>query len=306
LLDGRPTDALAAFQKSLALAGHDYPYEAVGVLLLTSDAQRRAEDQAAAERVWQDAARLAAELLAPPTQVIDPILWERIAYLRPVRCAWPGETCHALSDANTAFGIVADPPTASASISSTDEVPLWTAIGHWRLSRNEAQAALVALKRAESLSSQPYVAGRLQLSQAKALVKLGQSSAATAILIHLASGSDPLVGHAATAMLGTSRLQQGGVQEGFNLLRQAVETDATAVWPERTQAEADLGLAYLLMGDEPSGIRRLHEAQHGFEAAGENEALLQCLENEAAYLEHTKKTDLAKAIRQHIEALRGA
>jgi hypothetical protein len=288
----------------LQLTGRDHPYQTLNLLLLASDAQRRAGDLLAAERTWQDTARLASDLVRGPHPIIDPILWERISYLRPANCPWPGEVRHTLSEVNVAFGIVADPRQSAASIASTDEAPLWTAIGHWRLARNEAQSALVALKRAETLTSQPYAASRLQLSETKALVRLGQVPAASAILIHLAGSPDPLISHPAMAMLGTAKLQQGSAQEGFNLLHNAVEEDSAAVWPERAEAEADLGLAYLMIGDEASGFRWLHQAQQSFEASGQQQALVQCLENEAAFLEQAKKADIAKTIRHRIESLR--
>ena len=134
-LDGRPKDAVAAFQRGLQLTGRDYPYQTLNLLLLTSDAHRRAGDLLAAQCAWQDTAHLASDLVTGPHPVIDPILWERISYLRPANCPWPGEVRHTLSDVNVAFGIVADPRQSAASIASTDEAPLWTAIGHWRLAR---------------------------------------------------------------------------------------------------------------------------------------------------------------------------
>jgi hypothetical protein len=191
----------------------------------------------------------------------------------------------------------------STAPAAVEEAPLWVAIGHWRLGRDEPQAALVALKRAESSTTDNYTGNRLQLAQAKTLARMGQSGPASAILISLAGSSDPRILHPALAMLGTLKLQQGGIQQGFNLLRRSVEGDPLAQWPERAEAEADLGLAYLLMGDENNGLRWLHGAQQAMEAAGQQESLLQCLENEAAYLEKAKKNDLAKAVRQRLESL---
>ena len=52
------------------------------------------------------------------------------------------------------------------------------------------------------------------------------------------------------ATLGTTKLQAGSTKQGFNLLRRAVEEDETVDWPGRAGAEADLGLAYLLIGNE--------------------------------------------------------
>ena len=54
------------------------------------------------------------------------------------------------------------------------------------------------------------------------------------------------------------------------------------MWFGHTEAEADLGLAYLLCGQENSGLNWLHNAQQGFQSAGQTDQLVQCLENEAA------------------------
>jgi hypothetical protein len=72
------------------------------------------------------------------------------------------------------------------------------------------------------------------------------------------------------------------------------------MWPERAEAEADLGLAYLLMGDEASGLRWLHSGQKGFEMARKDAELVQSLENEAEYLAQAKKCDQADALRQRV------
>jgi len=306
VLGGQPQEAAAAFQKALQqAAGH--PYQAVNVLLLLSDAQRRSGMLPAAQSTWQDSVRLASELATAVSPVADPILWERAAYARPVQCPWPVDVQQRLDQVNLAFGIVPGRRDAVIPVSTAatpaDEAALWTAIGHWRLARDEPQAALAALKRAESMTSQSWPAARLQLAQAKALARLGQAQAATAVLIRLASNGDPQIARPATAMLGTMKLQQGGVQQGFNLLRRAGEEDPSLFWPERPEAEADLGLAYLLVGDENAGLRWLHGAQQAFEASGQHEPLVQCLENEAAYLDQAKKTDLAKAVRRRIECL---
>ncbi len=75
-------------------------------------------------------------------------------------------------------------------------------------------------------------------------------------------------------------------------------------WPERPEAEADLGLASLLLGDENAGLRWLPMAQQDFESSGQPEPLIQRLENDGAYLERAKKTDLAKTVPQRLQSLR--
>jgi len=307
VLDNRPREAVAAFQQALKLAGDSQPYESVNLLLLLSDAQRRAGDGVGAEQTWMAAAELCSDLAAGKATIADPILMERAAYLRPANAPWPRTAQQRLNDLAVRIGIVFPMPTMQLTSTSpnttTDEAALWTVIGYWRLAREESQAALVALKRAESMTSSPLAAARLRLAESRALIRLGQAAAASGILINLASQSDPQIAHPAMALLGTLKLRQGGIQQGFNLLRRAVEQDASLVWPERTQAEADLGLAYLLAGDEPTGLRWLHGAQQSFEASGQREELMQSLENEAGYLDQAKKKDIADKIRNRLESL---
>ena len=105
------------------------------------------------------------------------------------------------------------------------------------------------------------------------------------------------------ATLGTLKLQEGATQQGFNLLHRALEVEPGEMWFGRTEAEADLGLAYLMCGQENSGLNWLHNAQQGFQSAGQTDQLVQCLENEAAYLEQVKKSDLARAVRDRLSSM---
>jgi len=308
LLAERSKEAAETFQRTLQIAGNAHPYQAANVLLLLSDALRRSGDLEGNQNAWQSAVQLACDLAHGPIPVTDAVFWERAAYMRPVNLPWPQPVLRGLADLNVRFGIAPTQRdqvllTSTAPAAHNEEAPIWIAIGHWRLGREESQAALVALKRAEVTTSDAYATSRLQLSQARALVRLGQQPAATAMLIHAASNNDPRLARPATALLGTIKLQQGAIQPGFNLLRRAVEEDPGFYWPERADAEADLGLAYLLMGDEDAGLHWLHVAQQGFEAAAQQEALLQCLENELAWLEQAKKKELAAAVRKRLESL---
>jgi hypothetical protein len=307
MLDNRPQEAVVAFQQALKSAGDGRPYESANALLLLSDAQRRAGDARGAAQTWAVGADLCTGLAVSNARIADPILMERAAYLRPADAPWPRAAQERLNDLAARMGVLVPPSPiesgANSSKTTTDEAALWTVIGHWRLARDESQAALVAFKRAESMTSDPLAVSQLRLSEARALLRLGQASAATAMLIALAGEPERQVSCPAAAMLGVLKLQQGSTQQGFNLLHRAVEQDQTCVWPERPQAEADLGLAYLLSGDENAGLNWLHSAQRSFEAAGKIDQLTQCLENEAAFLEHSKKPELAKTVRKRLESL---
>jgi len=314
LLDNHPQEAATAFDRAASLAWDAHPYQGVRLMVLLSETRRRCGDPQGAATCWQSAASRAAELASARPAVVDPILWERIAYLRPVDMHWPpamNPGLHQLAgQCGMAFPLAAEVvPVSTASRGAglaRTEMLIWTCIGHWRLARGQAQAALVALKRAEASASKLEDVGRLQLVQAKALSALEQKGAATASLVRLAGHTDPAISQAAKALLGTMKLQEGGTVQGLNLLRDAVEKDQGTYWPERPEAEADLGLAYLLVGDEQSGLRWLHAAQQKFEAAGDIEQLVQCLENELEYFQQQKRKDEAKSIRRRLETLDGA
>ncbi len=304
VLDDRPREAVEAFLAARQLAAAGHPYPSANLALLLSDALRRAGDGDGADRAWREAAALAGDLAVAPVPLADPILWERAAYLRPATAARPDQVRRQLADQCGRNGqVFAENGAAPVSAATGGEAALWANVGQWRLQRDEPQAALVALKRSESLTPDPSIRSRMQLLQAKALVRLGQTPAATAILVQAAGETDPRLARPALAVLGAARLREGGTQQGFQLLRRSVEEAPAVQWPERAEAEADLGLAHLLLGDETAGLRWLHQAQETFEATGQYDALFQSLENELAYLERTQNKERVQLARQRLERL---
>jgi len=238
--------------------------------------------------------------------VPDPTLWHRASYARPVTLAWPDAPVQQVCRFNaTTFGgsaLAGGSPAPTRDPSAVGEVPVWACIGQCYLRRNEPQLALVALKRAEAWASSNEQRDELRLTEAEALIQLGQPGAATALLLNLAQEA-PRVGSRAQALLGAVKLQQGAVRQGLALLRRAVEEDKVQDWPGRAQAEANLGLAYFMSGDEAAGFRWLHAAQQRFAAAHDTEQLRQCLENEAGYLEKKGKSRQAAAVRDRLRGL---
>lgn len=291
LLDNKPGDAAASFTAAIKRTSSGHPYRTVQLMLLLGEAQRRAGKKAEGTGTWQQAVLQAAQLLDRPIPVIDPLLWERAAYLRPVQCAWAAPVIKQLQ-----FGL----PTAKVG---ADEAWLWARIGQWRLDRNEPRAALVACKRAESFSVEQRFQERVQLMQAQALAQLQQPAAATAILVHLAKKSDSPEAAPALAMLGALKLNNGSTRQALALLKKAVEQGPEANWPGRGEAEANLGLAYLMVGNEEQGFRWLHAGQRRFAAAREHGLLVQSLENEARYLSKVAKASEAEQLTRRIQAL---
>jgi len=307
MLQGKSDEAVPALQRALE-RGQAAPHQAAYLLLTISDAQRRGGHAIPADASWQAAVTRAGELLGRPRPVADPTLWDRAAYLRPVQLPWPAPVQHQIRvcidgpAALPAGAVTAAPRRLPDGSSLEGESLVWTCIGRSRLERNEPQLAIVALKRGEAWALDPNQKDRLQLDQAEALLQLKQVPAATAMLVGLTHRPPPIA-CAAHALLGASKLQAGSPSQGLTLLKRAVEEHETLDWPGRADAEANLGLAYLMTGDDQAGLQRLHAAQRRFEATKDVEKLRQSLENEAAYLEKLEKKEAAAEVWQRLQAL---
>jgi len=225
------------------------------------------------------------------------VLWERLAYARPVSVAWPETLLQKLQ--------AIDPLQHSHSQGNplAGEPQLWNCIGRWYLDRGHHQAALVAFKRAEAGVSDSVTKQFLRFRQARALVLLDQTGPATAILVSMANDSRSPCARPALALLGSMRLQAGQATQGLHLLKKAVEPEDALEWLERADAEADLALALLMVGDEASGLQRLHRAQQRFEQQDAFESLTLSLFNEANYLAEQKKKSEAEILRQRLQSL---
>ncbi|MBA4019307.1 MAG: hypothetical protein C0483_19245 [Pirellula sp.] len=307
VLSERPVDGAATFERAVAAASRVSPYQTTYLLLLLSDAQRRTGDGKLANETWSRAVATAGRLLIAEHPALDPVLWERLGYLRPIEVQWPLDVVHQLHRADTLPGI--DLPDVSTVVASdrpvhpaVAETVIWNAIGHWYLDRNHSQAALVSFKRAESAAPTNKAQQWLRLRQARALIQLDQNGPATAILVSLAGDKSSSASLPAFAVLGSLRLKSGQVQQGLGLLRKSAERE-TLEWPERGEAEADLGAAFLMSGDKVEGLRHLHQAQQQFTAMGDFEGLILALENEALFLENSDGKSQAPGIRARISEL---
>lgn len=295
-------EAVGTFRQAAELARKLDAHQLPQALLMLGNAQRLTGDFPGSIQSWQAATAAAAELLARPIPIADPAVWERAAYLRPAQVAWPPVVLAQLAitggmkSANNPSGM---PPAEAGS-----ETPLYICLGQWRLARNEPQPALLALKRAESGTADTTIHNQLWLAEAKCLSRLQQVGAATAVLMGMAKNPDPNIANPALALLGSIRLGQGQSDFGQRLLQKALEQEPPIEWPGRAEAEADLGLAYLMQGDEKSGMRWLHSAQGRFEAAGEHELLAKGLWNEAQYFQHKGKHSAElKALQERLQTI---
>jgi tetratricopeptide (TPR) repeat protein len=289
LFANRPTEAAASFKQAFELAQQNDVQLAAHAMLLWGNALRLAGDSAGAAQNWRNATTAAADCLARQIPTFDPVFWERASYLRPAQESWPDavqqqlQTTSSLNYGGNGQGIVV------AVGAAQSETPMFACLGQCRFARNEPQAALLAFKRAETSATDPAVQSQLRLEEAKCLSRLQQEGAATAILMGMVNSKDPAMMQPALALLGSIKLQSGQTEFGQRLLQRAIEQNQPFEWPQRGEAEADLGLAYLMQNDEASGMRWLRSAQKRFEAAGQHELLAKSLWNEAQYLEHKGK-----------------
>ncbi len=306
LLDGRPAEAAGALEQGIRIAANQYPYYEAHLRLQWSEALRGAGRIDQADAAWQDAVAVAQVGLRANPPLLDPNYWQQAAYHRPVDQPWPESLVQTLAQRAARYGVMTD--TGQTSLSSTSsqasvERHLWACMGQWWLERGEPQAALVAWRRAAGFTVDPMDQQRLELAQAKALLALEQPAAATTLLVAISDSTDRQIQADALATLGSLRLASGSTKQGYALLSRALTETDSVDWPGRARAEADFGLAHLLVGDQSTGIDWLHRAQARFEAAGAHDDLLQSLENELAYAEQRKLTSEAKSLRQRIERL---
>lgn len=301
LLGERPREAVGRFAATAAESAALNGYQAAYLRLFESDARRRAGDVAGAVETWRQAVALCSHLVVAAPPVLDPVLWEKLSYLRPADSPWPNEIVVLLLEHDPLPGIdpAATLPNGAAN-PATAEIVVWHAIGRWYLERGHAQAALVSFKRAESAATADETRQWLRLRQARALAQLEQTGPATAILVSLLADKQSYVSRPASALLGSIYFQRGQAQKSLNLLKKAVDQEDGFEWPERSEAEADLGLAYLSIGDAVVGLDRLHRAQRRFESEGDREQLAIALENEIHFLEHTGKRRDVAAVRNRL------
>jgi len=300
LMTDKPQEAVAPLTKALTLAQNANPYQAAQVMLLLGEAQRRSGKKAEGTGTWQQAVLLAGELIKRPSPVLDPILWERASYLRPAQSSWPEPVIKQLIPPGSQGR-----PRAPAELGKPglDEAWLWAHIGRWHLDRGEAQSALVACKRAESLHLDPHFQQQMQLLQARALIQLQQREVVLGLLGRLAGEPNSAAAPPALAMLGSLKLMEGDPQQNLPVLKKAVEESASPSWPGRAEAEADLGLAYLMTGNEAEGLHWLHAGQQHFDSEHDHELLVLSLDNEARYFTQTNRPEEAARVRKRMKML---
>jgi tetratricopeptide (TPR) repeat protein len=287
LLCDRPADAIRDWKSAREATRADRGVYSE-FLLLQAEALRSGGAAADSRTQWTMAAAAAAS-------VSDPNLWQRIIEARDEATPWPAKVVTAFEGG------------VSAAVSPVAvEARIWRQIGEWRFSRSETPGALLAFKQAEALSLLPRDRDSARIDQARVLLTMNQTGPAISILASLINDPDPQVSHHALAVLGNARIGLDDLPAALRLLQQAVADDDPLPVSLRAPARADLGLVYLMSSHEQEGLDWLHRAQADFESDRDNAGLVQCLQNEAAYLEQIGRTEQAREIRKRASRISAA
>lgn len=298
LLADRSANALQHYQRGIEVADAYQIYDkSADLWLLASEANRRNNDFAGAEQAWREAVTRGARVASNVQPPIDPTFWERADHLRPPQANWPIEVANVLATRTAKIGFLPDKNQPQA----VDSV-LWAAIGLAQFERGQPELALMNYKKAERMTGKDD-ALVLRIAQARALAALGQVPAATAILSGPASSQNPQISAPAVATLGTIKVQAGAYQQGATLLGKALFTVGAENWATRADAQADMAIALLIIGQTEQGTKLLHEAQSKFEQKMDYASLLRSLENEAKLMEHEKHGEEARKIRERMVAI---
>lgn len=282
------SESIDHFAKAMSLLKVSHPYQASKTALLLGESQRHAGALEEWTSSWELAIDIQSRWLAR-RGLQDPAFWKQAAFLRPASTPWPGEVIgrleNSLRNENLDFGFD----------QTTDiEAVVWAIIGTQSLKRHEPQNAILAFKKSEALVSSPSLKEELQMQQALAMINGGQQGPASAILLRLGSKSS-LLGDRAKAILATLKLQNGGLAQGMNLLQSAIKTSNQ--WPtsERLRAQADYGLAYLMLGREEQGIALLNQVRSEFVKQKSYDHAAQCQANIVTYYEKTDQRSKYKS-----------
>jgi hypothetical protein len=260
--------------------------------LMVAEAARRSEQGPQAAAAWSTAVALHLASLNKDMPV-DVTFWLLAESVRPEASTWPNEVVSVLSPYLSPIGCSSDGGT---------EMVLWASVAQAQYERGEMQLALVNFKRAETVVSGNNVMW-LRIAQSKCLAAMGQVPAASAILSGPAASAEPAIAAAATAAMGSTKLQAGAYQQGAQLLNKALDQANGIQWPAKNQALADLALAQLIIGDTQPGLDALHGVQAQFAQVGDKRLLIRSLENELRLLQHEHRDAEATAVNAHIAEL---
>ena len=273
-------------------------YPAIEKLLAQGEKHRLGKQESAWIASWEKAVQLAAAAPVP-----DPHLWEKISSLQPAKQPWPESLTGSLQNYWTRRGL-----SHVATTPATAQDLVWFSIGHWHMDRGEPKAALAAFKRAANPASAPLWKEMTELHEAKTLMQLKQAPAAITILDRLAMRDDSPWKRPALAAIGACKFQGGHFQQAEAYLSKAIANlkrgpnGAVEDFAGSSEAESDLGLTLLALGEEARGLALLHANRQRFAISGRVDALLQDLDNEIRYLDAVGRREAARQLREEYDS----
>ena len=287
--------AIRTLHDGIERCGDRFPYPLARMYLLLAEACRHANQQEQWLAAWQNATLVESKSLAS-TGWSDPAFWKRAAFQRPIQENWPEAVADRFRKQLEPAGLVF--PQAMVSEPERESI-VWALIGMQSLRRHESQNALLALKKAEALATDPRLKQELLMQQAVAMIDGGQAGPASPVLVRLSSRTGSISGRA-RAVLGALKLQHGSLDQGMNLLKSSMrETDE---WPqtERLKAQADYGLALLIQGREEEGLATLESVCESFARLGLFSHAVQCLANQVEYFDGSNQPDRLATARERL------
>jgi tetratricopeptide (TPR) repeat protein len=173
-------------------------------------------------------------------------------------------------------------------------------LGIVELRRGSPQAALLALKIAETETGNQPSSSTLRLNQAEALIALGQEEPAIATLVNL---SHTEVRPQALAKLALLQLRRGQTDIALTVLHEAV-TATTA--EEHPDVYADVGLALLSLGESSEAMHLLGAAKAIYIGDGNIAAARRLLGNQLRYAQATGDLESAQQVRLELARIQAA
>ncbi len=263
--------------------------------LMIATAANRSQRGPDAEKAWRKATEAQTESMLVSTRPLNVNFWVRADEQRTEKMDWPSQTSKALLRFSTPIGCQFPPQ------SKVDSV-LWCAIAAAQYQVGQPQLALVNFKKAETFASGDDVMW-LRIAQGNCLAALGQSQAAVALLSVPANSDNPTIALASTTAMGSAKLQAGDYYQATQIFTKALSDKRVSHWPARHQAEADLALAQIIVGNTDIGLETLHTVQEKFREQKDTASLLQALENELKSLELEKRDEAAKLVQSKIREI---
>jgi hypothetical protein len=284
LLNDRPQQAVDFFTRAFDAARPGPRHVQFEIGLLLSESDRRINQADAAAFTWQNTVAAAGDIR-------DPDLWERAILTKPDGFNWPAQTSVAATG-EPDFSNGLPPETADVLIR----------VGKMRLARGAPQAALLAFSRAENETVIPGKKALAGLYRAQTMIQLQLVASALPLLERLSNFPDPRIRFRADALEGDVDCRVlGDRKHGIPLMSRGLMNPDSGEWPGKTQLSANLGLYFLLEGDDGKGLQLLHLAESQFEEASEWGDLARALEDEAAYLRVVGKIEEAEVVQRRAD-----